>query len=37
MATVVGLLLIAPILTGMLGAAVSTAKVVLRRRSDGKR
>ena len=34
MATVVGLLLIAPILTGMLGAAVSTAKVVLRRRSD---
>ena len=36
MATVVGLLLIAPILTGMLGAAVSTAKVVLRRRSDRK-
>jgi hypothetical protein len=34
MATIAGLLLIAPILTGLVGVAVSTAKVVLRRRSE---
>ncbi|HEV7505939.1 MAG TPA: hypothetical protein VGS07_13615 [Thermoanaerobaculia bacterium] len=32
--TVVGLLLITPILTGMVGAAVSTSKVLLRRRPE---
>jgi hypothetical protein len=32
--TVVGLLLVTPILTGMVGAAVSTSKVLLRRRPE---
>ncbi|MFY9819741.1 MAG: hypothetical protein WAM82_00055 [Thermoanaerobaculia bacterium] len=35
--TVVGLLLITPILTGMVGAAVSTSKVLLRRQPERSR